>query len=114
MRVLEELNDVLLESAKYRVGTIVMYRSGSTKELGVVIGQDGRELLVVGASTPALAKTKDRTRLRDRAITTRLGTKMRFKGVQMDVQRVPSARTWKVGILTGRNVRMYQQLAALL
>ena len=111
--LLDELKQTLLsEDVAIPLGTIVSYVVRGEEEVGVVIGVDGRDVYVVDASTPPLFNTSSRKALRDVDITTRMGKELMFKGVRMDVQKVPYQKINRLGRIVGRNLRMYAALAS--
>lgn len=104
----------LSEDMSVPVGQIVSYLAKGEEEVGVVIGTDARDLFVIGAVEPKLFNKTDRIAFRDAALTTRFGKQLRFKGVVMDVQKVPNHLAHRVGRIQGSDLRLYHQLAATL
>lgn len=110
----DSLRSTLVESATLPIGSIVKYKTSDGFDVGVVIGQDHSELLCVGAYEPALRKDPVRKHYRDVSITTRMGKALVYKGIVMDVVRVPVGRVERMGRIAGRNLRVYAELSSML
>lgn len=111
--VVEDLRDVLTESKVYRLGALVSYRlPNGTQDFGVVIASSDRNIYVVGGASPQVAKEPRRSAYRDQGATHRMKQDLqRYRGIRMDVQKVPKLHAMEIGRLAGKDLRLYRKLA---
>lgn len=91
-------------------GTMVGWQTPAGRAYGVVVGQDGKELLCLSAFSKSLAKDKSLTYYEDAAASGKLQQAM--PGVLMALQRVPMARAFKRGRIEGTGLQPYMKAAA--
>lgn len=114
LEITEQLRQLLVEAPRIPIGSMVSWRTRDGGDVGVVIGQEADDLFVVAATTPQVA-LRQKTRLtRDEKVTAAMGKALHFKGVTLDVERVPYRKSDIVGRLAGRNLRYYADLARIL
>jgi hypothetical protein len=110
--VLADLQEVLTEGRVYPVGSLVQYKTPQGKEaFGVALDTTGNEVWVVSAYDPTLEKDLVRRAYRD-PVTLRMKKVLRkYKGVRMDIHRVPINKTRLMGRMRGKDLRLYRNLA---
>jgi hypothetical protein len=90
-------------------GTMVGWRAPGGKVYGVVVGREGKELLVITAYDKALMNDKGVRFYRDDALSGKL-TPM-LPTLRMSVQRVPVSKTFKHSRVTGAELQSYKDAA---
>lgn len=111
--VLADLQEVLSEGRTYPVGSLVQYKTPQGKmAYGVVLDTEGNEVYVVSAYDPALEKDVVRRAYRDDPVTRRMKKVLRrYRGMRMDIHKVPIVKTRFVGRMRGKDLRLYRNLA---
>ena len=99
----------LLEAAM-QPGTVVGWKVNASNEVGIVIGVNGRDVLVVTTFARTLENQPATKAFRDPALTARL-PQLKDPSLERDVHRIPRAKVKPQGMLQGRERQVYQRLA---
>jgi hypothetical protein len=99
----------LLEAAM-QPGTVVGWKANGSSEVGIVIGTQGRDVLVVSTFARSLENQPATKTYRDPGLTAKL-PQLKDPSLERDVHRIPRAKVKPQGMLQGRERSVYQRLA---
>jgi hypothetical protein len=109
---LKSIRTLLEASPLARVGTLVGWRTPSGRNYGVVVGQDGSDLLCISTYTKSLKNDKLVTYYQDESLTQQLPHRSPAPDILSDIQRVPIKKAFKRGTIAGKSVRPFIQTSA--
>lgn len=107
-------NYVFESMATAKFGMVAQWMTPDGPDLGVVVGDDDRDVIAVSAIDKSAKNEPGNRKWRDDALTAKLADLHGVKGVAFTVHRVPKPMATLVGKIKGRMLRRYSMIQDLI